>query len=132
MQSIYLYPPIYLSIYLFVHLSIYPSIYLSIYLFIHLSIYLVVYLTRKRIYICIYIYVYVYTTDLSIHLFIYRFINLNVGTGWRRLIGCLKLQVIFHKRAHNHRAHLQKMTYKDKASYDSTPPCIHLSIGSSI
>ena len=47
-------------------------------------------------------------------------------TGWRRLIGCLKMQVIFHKRATNHRALLQKMTYKDKGSCDSTPPCMHL------
>jgi len=45
-------------------------------------------------------------------------------TGWRRLIGCLKLQVIFRKRATNYRAFLRKMTYEDKASYDSTPPCI--------
>ena len=44
-------------------------------------------------------------------------------TGWRRPIGCLKLQVIFRKRATNHRALLRKMTYKDKASYGSSPPC---------
>jgi len=44
-------------------------------------------------------------------------------TGWRRLIGCLKLQVVYRKRATHHRALLQKMTYEDKASYDSTPPC---------
>jgi len=44
-------------------------------------------------------------------------------TGWRRPIGCLKLQVTFCKRATIHRALLQKMTYKDKASYDSPPPC---------
>jgi len=44
--------------------------------------------------------------------------------SWRqRLIGCVKLQVIFHKRATNYRALLQKMTYTDKASFDSTPPC---------
>jgi len=29
-------------------------------------------------------------------------------TGWRRLIGCLKLQVIFRKRATHHRALLRK------------------------
>ena len=45
------------------------------------------------------------------------------STGWRRLRGCLKLQVIFCKRATNYRALLWKMTYEDKASYDSTPPC---------
>ena len=44
--------------------------------------------------------------------------------GWRRLIGCLKSQVIFHKRATNYGALLGEMTYKDKASYDSAPPCI--------
>ena len=38
-------------------------------------------------------------------------------TGWRRPIGCLKLQVMFRKRATNYRALLQKMTFKDKASY---------------
>jgi len=44
-------------------------------------------------------------------------------TVWRRPIGCLKLQVIFRKRATNYRALLQKMTYKDKASYGSLLPC---------
>jgi len=43
-------------------------------------------------------------------------------TGWRRTIGSLKLQVIFRKRATNLMAFLRKMTCKDKASYDSTPP----------
>jgi len=33
-------------------------------------------------------------------------------TGWRRLIGCLKLQTIFRKRATNYRALLRKMTCK--------------------
>jgi len=45
------------------------------------------------------------------------------NTGWRRLIGCLKLQVIFRTRATNHRALLRKITYEDKASYGSSPPC---------
>jgi len=45
-----------------------------------------------------------------------------LGTGWRRLIGCLKLQVIFRKRATDYRALLRKITYEDKASYDPTPP----------
>jgi len=50
--------------------------------------------------------------------------NTHLGTGWRKPIGCLKLQIIFHKRATgtNYRALLRKITYKDKASYDSTPP----------
>ena len=44
-------------------------------------------------------------------------------TGWRRLIGSPKLQVILHKRATKHRSLLRKMTYKDKGSYESSPPC---------
>ena len=38
------------------------------------------------------------------------------STGWRRLIGSPKLQIIFHKRATKYRALLRKMTYKDKGS----------------
>jgi len=44
-------------------------------------------------------------------------------TGWRRSRECLKLQVTFRKRDTNYRALLQKMTYTDKASYGSSPPC---------
>ena len=36
-----------------------------------------------------------------------------VRTGWRRPIGCLKLQVLFRKRATHYRALLRKMTCKD-------------------
>jgi len=42
------------------------------------------------------------------------------STGWRKLTGCLKLQVIFRKRATNYTAFLQKMTHKHKAFCDST------------
>ena len=52
---------------------------------------------------------------------------LTEHTGWRRLIGCLKLQVIFRKRATNHRALLQKINYEDKAPYASTSPCTRCS-----
>ena len=45
-------------------------------------------------------------------------------TGWRRLIGSPKLQIIFHKRATKYRSLLRKMTCKDKGSYESSPPCI--------
>ena len=48
------------------------------------------------------------------------------STGWRRLLGCLKLQVIFRKRATNYRALLRKMTCEDKASCASMPLCIEL------
>jgi len=35
-------------------------------------------------------------------------------TGWRKLIGSPKLQIIFHKIATKYRSLLRKMTYKDK------------------
>ena len=44
-------------------------------------------------------------------------------TGWRRLRGSPTLQIIFHKRAIKYRSLLQEMTYKDKGSYESSPPC---------
>jgi len=46
----------------------------------------------------------------------------QMDTRWRGVIGCLKSQIIFRKRATYYRALLRKMTYKAKASYDSTPP----------
>jgi len=45
------------------------------------------------------------------------------ATGWRRLIGSPKLQIIFHERATKCRSLLRKMTCKDKGSYESSPPC---------
>jgi len=44
-------------------------------------------------------------------------------TGWRRPIGYLRLQVIFHNRATNYWALLRKMTCKGKTSCGSSPPC---------
>jgi len=41
----------------------------------------------------------------------------------RRPTGCLKLQVIFRKRATSYRALLRKMTCTGKASYGSSLPC---------
>ena len=49
-----------------------------------------------------------------------------MDTGWRRFIGSLKFQIIFHKRATKYRSLLQKMTYKDKGSYESSPPCMDI------
>ena len=48
---------------------------------------------------------------------------MSEDTGWRRCIGCLKLQVSFRKRATNYRALWRKRTYQHKASYASSPPC---------
>ena len=53
-------------------------------------------------------------------------VTIHTTTGWRRLIGSPKLQVIFNKRATKYRSLLRKMTYKDKGSYESSPPCIRM------
>jgi len=45
------------------------------------------------------------------------------STGWRRLMGSPKLQIIFHKRAIKYRSLLRRMTCKEKGSYESSPPC---------
>ena len=47
----------------------------------------------------------------------------NVTSVWRRPIGSLKLQIIFYKRATEYRSLLRKMTYRDKGSCESWPPC---------
>jgi len=48
---------------------------------------------------------------------------------WRTPTGCLQLPVISRKIVTNYRAFWRKMTFKDKASYDSTPSCMwHLSV----
>jgi len=46
-----------------------------------------------------------------------------IDTGWQRPIGCIKLRVIFGKRATNYRPLLRKITYKDRAAYGSSPLC---------
>jgi len=79
--------------------------------------------THTYIYICLRVYVRVW---VCVGLYELSALNTNhkVSLGWRRLVGCLKLRVIFSKRATNYRALLRKMIYEDKASYDSTPPCM--------
>jgi len=71
------------------------------------------------IYIYIYVYIYVMSQTCLRHM---HTLHIHV-TGWRRLIGSPKLQIIFHKRATKCRSLLRKMTYKDKGSYESSPPC---------
>ena len=84
-------------------------------------------------------YVYVWCTDIcqwymactGVHIQDVRVEGLcfrGQGTGWRRPIRCLKLQVIFYKRATNYRALLRKMTHKDQAFYGSSPPCTCIDI----
>jgi len=80
----------------------------------------------KHVYVCMCVCVYIYDgTIVCMHVCMFVFLYVCVyvwiddGRHARvaKTIGCLKLQVIFHKRATNYRALLREMTYKDKACY---------------
>ena len=64
-------------------------------------------------YACIYV---------RVCMYVFTYVCVEACTGWRRLIGSPKLQIIFHKRATRYRSLLRKMTYKDKGSDESSPP----------
>jgi len=87
----------------------YVYIYIFIYLYMHTYIYIYLYIY--------FIYVYIAKTMKNVDS------EYKLVTGWRRLIGCPKLQIIFHKGATKYRSLLPKMTYKDKGSCESSPPC---------
>ena len=149
---IYIYWYIYIYVYIYIYIHTYTHIYICIYIYIYHYIYVYI-STFVCIHICIYVrtcniyisYTYINKnadtdTDTSIDAVcdtgtdIYTELERSqastqrttlreVYTGWRRRIGCLKLQVIFCKRATNYRALVRKMTNNDMASYASSPPC---------
>ena len=109
---IYMYIYIYIYIYMYVYIYIYMCVCIYIHTYVHMRIYIYAYV----------LYTYIYTYRIFPH--IHRIQkNTMLHTGWRRLIGSPKLQIIFHKRATKYRALLRKMNYKDKGSYESSPPC---------
>jgi len=65
-----------------------------------------------HVYLCMHV-----CMHACMHVCTYRY------TGWRRLIGSPKSQIIFHKRATKYRLLLRKMPYQDKGAYGSSPPC---------
>jgi len=80
----------------------------------------------KYTWICIRMQIFQYTftcMHIYVHAYTYSSIFTCTDTGWRRLIGSRKMQIIFHKRATKYRSLLQKMTYKNRGSYESSPPC---------
>jgi len=74
--------------------------------------------SNRGVYIRVYTYVYI-----CVHKNVFL-VTMCRATGWRRLIGSPKLQITFHKRATKYRSLLPKMIYKDKGSYESSPPCM--------
>ena len=72
----------------------------------------------------LHLHIYECAGDMKVHIRMYECAgDTYMCTGWRRLIGSPKLQIIFHKRATTYRSLFRKMTYKDRASYGSSPPC---------
>ena len=131
-KYIYIYKYKYLYTYIYTYIFIYMYVYVCIYICTYVNAYVYMYT-----YICVCVYVYTCTyMHVYIHARIYTYTYTHMylcscaqvrhtgHTGWQRPIECLQLQVIIRKRATNCRALLWKMTYKDKASYDFTPPFI--------
>jgi len=122
-----------ICIHLHINMDIHKSIYKHINSHINMNIYMDIKYTQyikqvipASIFSMLFLNTHIHThahTHTHTHIYIARYGN--VCTGWRRPIGCLKLQVIFRKRATNYRALLRKITYKDKASYGSSPPCTY-------
>ena len=119
---------IYMYIYMYEYMYTYTCIDICMYIYMYTYMYIYIHL-----YIYVYIYMYIYMcTYMSSDSYRERrqmYPGIAIATGWRRLIGSPKLQIIFHKRATKYRSLLQKITYKDKGSYESSPPCtiaVHL------
>jgi len=127
----YIYIYIYIYIYLFTCIHTYMYTHKFIYPYIHLYWYIRTWNLTLATFevsssICITFFFPVFLVNLS---WSFSLISCDlVRTGWRRLIGSPKLQIIFHTRATKYRSLLQKMTYKDKGSYESSPPCRSLTI----
>ena len=71
-------------------------------------------------------YMWAYVIAYSVCIYVCGYKCDVTDTGWRRLIGSPKLQIIFHKKATKYKSLFRKMTYKDRGSFESLPPCTRL------
>jgi len=126
----------YISIYLYMYMSIYLHIWMHIYLSVNQNVLEDTLFHAETRYTRTHTHTHTHTNththththtpaakcsnQVPLSTLINRFTH---DTGWQRLIGSPKSQIIFHKRATKYRALLRKMTYKDKGSYESSPPC---------
>jgi len=135
-------------LYVYIHSCIY-IIDVCIYTFMYVYYYVHIHETRRecmytctRKYSCTYMYVhtcmfscthihierismYVHE-NIHVRIYMWKYACENIRARWRRLIGSPKLQIIFHKRATRYRSLLRKMTYINKGSYESSPPCMRI------
>ena len=124
-----------MSAYMHMHICVYVYVYMHICMYVNIQIPCV-------FHICIYFiltaYVWQFVSIFVVCMYVFycthaecnvRMCTTKTPTNccknkeWRRRIGGLMLWVSFRKRATNYRALLQKMTFEDKASYGSWPPC---------
>jgi len=133
---IYMYTHVYIYIcihvYMYIHICMYTSLMSSalrtgficihIHVFTHTCIYI-------HLYPCMYVHTHLHVPISDVMCYTYRFYwntytCIHMYTGWRSLIASPQLQIIFHKRATKYRPLLRKMTYENKGSYESSPPCV--------
>ena len=149
---IYMYICIYIYIYISIYTCIYTCICMHMYINLYISLYtcIYIYVYIRTMHKCTHVHIhlqlhlrscfvsvsfhahtscicmYRYTGEMYTCACMYTY-NVQVypfaGTGQRRCIRCLKLHISFRKRAINYRALLWNITYKDKASCGSEPPC---------
>ena len=130
LQSLFITLSLYGSVSLYCGLSLLQSLFIAVSLYCRLSL-----LQSRFLTLSLYGSVSLYCTlsllqslfiavSLSYTLSLRKCLTLlqSLSTGWRRFIGSPKLQIIFHERATKFRSLLRKMTYKDKGSYESSPP----------
>jgi len=114
---------VHVHVHIHIHVHIHTHIHINIHVHIHVHI-------HTHLYMHIHVHIYIHIDiQIDLHIDIHNtqwyltYTYVSIDTGWRRLIGSPKLQIISHKRATTHRSLLRKMTYKDKGSYESSPPC---------
>ena len=125
---IYIYVVFYLCMYMYV--CVYTHVCVCRYIYVCSSTYICICMcvcilhTHAYTHVCVCVYIYTHSAAVYTQIQLENLDTESQGlqphvTGWRRLTESPKLQIIFHNRATKYRSLLQKMTCKDKGSYES-------------
>ena len=120
-SCVYTYESIYIHSWMYICVYVYTFMYICKYVYLYIRLFAYLYVGFVCMCVCLVVCLYV---CMYSRVYIYACIHFGTCacTGWRRLIGSPKLQIIFHKRATKYGLFLWKMTHKDKGSYESSPP----------